>query len=307
MHKQEVPALNVESPAPGIQSPFVLIVSGLSGAGKTVALRSLEDNGYFCIDNLPLTLIEAFLSTINTSSINKVGIGIDIREKEFLQDAYRIFTSLRPNYAIEILFLEAETDIIMRRYKETRRPHPMLSVYPEMDMENAIEKERLLLSIIKDSSDKIIDTTNYTPHQLRLLIASTYGTVETDSSKGGINISVISFGHKYGTPQNPDILFDVRFLPNPYFIPELKPLKGTDSIISDFVLGNEETREFLSHVENFLDFLVPQYIKEGRKYLVIGIGCTGGRHRSPAIAEHLAGHIKKRHGLQPNVIHRDME
>lgn len=307
MKKQEEPALNIKSHCPDFQSPYVLIVSGLSGAGKTVALRALEDTGYFCIDNLPLTLIEAFLSTINIRNINKVGIGIDIREKEFLQDAYRIFTSLKPNYTIEILFLEAETEVIMRRYKETRRPHPMLSVYPEMDMEIAIEKERIFLSVIKDSSDKIIDTTNYTPHQLRSLIASTYGAAEADSSKGSINISLISFGHKFGTPQNPDILFDVRFLPNPYFIPELKPLKGTDAIVSDFVLGNEEAREFLSRVEHLLDFLVPQYIKEGRKYLVIGIGCTGGRHRSPVIAEYLAKHISKIHSLQPNVIHRDME
>jgi len=283
----------------------IVIVSGLSGAGKTVALRALEDIGYFCIDNLPVTLIEPFLSTIKTEkNIEKIGIGVDIREKAFLSDTYNILSSLKGRYRIEILFLEAERDVMLRRYKETRRPHPMLSIRGEMSMEAAVEEERVLLSVIRDASDKIIDTSNYTPHQLRYLITSMYGNVvETQA----INISLISFGYKFGVPQNVDLLFDVRFLPNPYFIPELKPLKGTDSVVYDFVMKNNETKEFLGHITRLIDFLLPHYIGEGRTYLVMGIGCTGGRHRSPAIVEDVSKYIKERHNLKPNVIHRDME
>ena len=286
----------------------VVIVSGLSGAGKTVALRALEDTGYFCIDNLPVTLIEPFLSAIKTEkNIEKVGIGVDIREKAFLSDAYQILSFLKGQYRIEILFLEAEKDVMLRRYKETRRPHPMLSTLGgrgEMNIEDAIDKERALLAVIRDATDKIIDTSNYTPHQLRYLITSTYGNVEESQ---GINISIISFGYKFGVPQNIDLLFDVRFLPNPYFIPELKPLKGTDAVVYDFVVKNDETREFFKHISGLMDFLIPHYIREGRAYLVIGIGCTGGRHRSPAIVEEMSRHIKEKHGIKPNVIHRDME
>lgn len=285
--------------------PHVVIVSGLSGAGKTVALRALEDTGYFCIDNLPVTLIEPFLSTIKTKQdIEKIGIGVDIREKEFLSDAYNILSFLKGQYRIEILFLEAEKDVMLRRYKETRRPHPMLSIRGEMSIESAIEEERIMISVIRDAADKIIDTSNYTPHQLRYLITSMYGNSEETQS---INISLISFGYKFGVPQNADLLFDVRFLPNPYFMPELKPLKGIDDVVYNFVLKNDETRKFLEHMAGLLDFLIPNYIREGRAYLVIGIGCTGGIHRSPAIAVEISRHIEERHGIKPNIIHRDME
>lgn len=283
----------------------VVIVSGLSGAGKTVALRALEDIGYFCIDNLPVTLIEPFLSIIKTEkNIEKIGIGVDIREKAFLSDAYQILSLLKGQYRIEILFLETERDVMLRRYKETRRPHPMLSIRGEMSLENAIEEERKLLSVMREAADKIIDTSNYTPHQLRHLITSTYGNIEEDRS---INISLISFGYKFGVPQNVDLLFDVRFLPNPYFIPELKPLKGTDPVVYDFVMKNNETEEFLGHITHLVDFLLPHCTREGRTYLVMGIGCTGGRHRSPAIVEEISKYIKEKHGIKPNVIHRDME
>ncbi len=283
----------------------VVVVSGLSGAGKTVALRALEDIGYFCIDNLPITLIDPFLSTVkNEEDIKRIGIGVDIREKFFLSDAYHILSALKSRYKIEILFLEAEKDVMVRRYKETRRPHPMLPLNKSMSMEAAIEEERACLSVIRDAADKIIDTSNYTPHQLRHLIISTHGNVVLNQ---GLNITVISFGYKFSAPQDIDLLFDVRFLPNPYFIPELKPLKGTDAAVSDFVLKRDETREFLARMTSLLDFLIPYYKREGRTYLVIGIGCTGGRHRSPAIVEEIANHVKLQHGIAPNIIHRDMD
>lgn len=280
-------------------------MSGLSGAGKTVALRALEDSGYFCIDNLPVALIEPFLSTIRTEEhIKKVGIGVDIREKDFLSNVYQILSSLAHRYTVEILFLEAEKEVMLRRYKETRRPHPMLSLGGEGDIEKAIEEERSILAVIRDAADKIIDTSPFTPHQLRHLMLSTYGD---KTPTQGLTLSFMSFGYKFGVPQNLDLLFDVRFLPNPYFIQELKQFKGTDTVVSDFVLGQDETKEFLRRLYALLDFLIPRYLHEGRTYLMIGVGCTGGRHRSPAIVEEMAGYLRHEHGILPNIIHRDME
>ncbi len=283
----------------------VIIVSGLSGAGKTVALRALEDAGYFCIDNLPITLIEPFLSTIRAGkNIRNIGIGIDIREHLFLSDAYRIISSLKSQYNIRILFLEAEKEVMVRRFKETRRPHPMVPISGEKNIEKAIEEERNLLSVIRDAADIVLDTSNFTPHQLRDRIISKYGTGETGS---GIKVTMISFGFKFGAPYDLDLLFDVRFLPNPYFIAELKQLKGTDRAVADFVLKSDETAEFLSRVGALLDFTLPYYIKEGRSYLTIGIGCTGGRHRSPAIVESLAKGLDSKYKLTVNIVHRDID
>lgn len=300
----------------------VIIVSGLSGSGKTVALRALEDVGYFCIDNLPVKLIKPFLLTMSSSDIKKIGIGIDIREKEFLQDAYSILSDIKRDCNVEILFLEAEKDVIIRRYKETRRPHPMLTMRclptnnlrqrhsetslsgRDMDIEKAMEEERSLLSAIREASDRVIDTSGYTPHQLRHLIMSYY---DNANKSHAIEVSIMSFGYKFGTPLNVDLLFDVRFLPNPYFIPELKPLKGIDNAVRSFVLENDKTKEFLSHLLPLMDFLLPHYIAEGKTYLTIAIGCTGGVHRSPAIADKIAVYIRQRHGLQTDVMHRDME
>ena len=283
----------------------VVIVSGLSGAGKTVALRALEDTGFFCIDNLPVTLIESFLSTIK-SRVNSqnVGIGVDIREKTFLGEAYRIISSLKERYSIEILFLEAEKEVMIRRFKETRRPHPMITSKVAADIEEAIYKEKRELSILRESADKIVDTSNYTPHQLRQLIISSYG--HTDS-KRGLNITLISFGYKFGTPQSADLLFDVRFLPNPFFVTALRQLNGLDKKVAGYVLASPDTWELLTRLNNLLDFLIPRYVKEGRSYLIAGVGCTGGKHRSPAIVQELAKNIKKHHGIEVAIIHRDIE
>ena len=283
----------------------VVIVSGLSGAGKTVALRALEDTGFFCIDNLPVTLIESFLSTIK-SRVNSqnVGIGVDIREKTFLGEAYRIISSLKERYSIEILFLEAEKEVMIRRFKETRRPHPMITSKVAADIEEAIDKEKSQLSILRESADKIVDTSNYTPHQLRQLIISSYG--HTDS-KRGLNITLISFGYKFGTPQSADLLFDVRFLPNPFFVTALRQLNGLDKKVAGYVFASPDTWELLTRLNNLLDFLIPRYVKEGRSYLIAGVGCTGGKHRSPAIVQELAKNIKKHHGIEVAIIHRDIE
>ena len=282
----------------------VVIVSGLSGAGKTVALRALEDIGFFCIDNLPVTLIESFLSTIEScASIRNIGIGVDIRERTFLGDAYRLISSLKERYAIEIIFFEAEREVMIRRFKETRRPHPMITSKSAANIEEAIEEEKRQLTDLRESADKIVDTSNYTPHQLRQFIISAYGSA---GSTQKLNIAFISFGYKFGIPQNADLLFDVRFLPNPFFVQTLRPLNGLDKEVAAYVLSGKETWELLSLLNNLLDFLMPHYIREGRSYLVIGVGCTGGKHRSPVIVQELVKNVQLRHGLEATVIHRDI-
>lgn len=281
----------------------IVIITGLSGAGKTVALRSLEDIGFFCVDNLPLTLLETFLSTIN-SRLGKIAVGVDIREGAYLPDLYALLSVLKDKYKVKILFFEADKEVLIRRYKETRRPHPLVFLKGQISLEEAIREEESLLFTIRDAADKIIDTSNYSPHQLRKYITINYGI---DAAGKGLSILLMSFGFKYGVPENLDLLFDVRFLPNPYFVPELKSLKGTDIEVSEFVLKQAETVEFLVHVTTLLDFLLPKYINEGRSYLVIGLGCTGGRHRSPAIAEEIFKHINRTHNINLEIVHRDIE
>lgn len=283
----------------------VVIVSGLSGAGKTVALRALEDSNFFCIDNLPLPLVEPFLSTITTShSATRIGIGMDIREKQFLSRAYEILSSLKALYPVEIIFLDAEKDVIVRRYKETRRPHPVIARRQELTMEQAIDEERGSLSVIRDLADRVIDTSNYTPHQLRHMILGLYKEGLDDQP---INVSLISFGYKFGVPNILDLLFDVRFLPNPHFIADLRPLRGTDPEVIRFVLAHPDAKALISQINSFVDFVLPRYIAEGKNYLTIGIGCTGGHHRSPVIVGEIAAHIKNTHHLEATVIHRDLD
>lgn len=283
--------------------PIVVIVTGLSGSGKSVALRALEDEGFFCVDNLPVTLIESFASIVTIRSHNKrIGIGIDIREKEFLSAFDSVLRILREKYTTEIIFLEAEKDALIRRFKETRRPHPLVS--EDVRIEDAIDMENGMLLPLRKASDRIIDTSSYTPHQLRHMIASLY---KTSSSQSEMTINLISFGFKFGIPQNIDLLLDVRFIPNPNFVPELKERKGTEKEVRDYVLGKASTREFLERMESLLDFLIPQYREEGKAYLTIGFGCTGGRHRSPAIVDEISKYINQRHGTEPGVIHRDIE
>lgn len=279
--------------------PTIVIITGLSGSGKTIALRALEDKGFFCVDNLPPQLINSF-TEIEREIAKKIAISIDIREKEFLHKIEESLLPLRKKYNIEILFLEAETDVLIRRFKETRRPHPLST--DVISIESAIEMEVRLLKPLRGISDRIIDTSSSTPHQLRHLITTLYTEIAPADT---ISLTLISFGYKFGIPNNVDLLFDVRFLPNPYFMPELKELKGTDIAVKDFVLGIPETKEFIKRFSSLMDFLIPLYIKEGRAYLTLGIGCTGGRHRSPVITEAVAELMKKK-PLHINIIHRDM-
>jgi UPF0042 nucleotide-binding protein len=281
------------------KSPALVIISGLSGSGKTVALRALEDSSFFCVDNLPIALIDSFISMqSHERDIKKIGISIDIREKGFLSEITNVLSNLKKNYQTEIIFLEAENDVLLRRYKETRRPHPLGG-----NLEKAISIEKKRLSGLRENADRIIDTSSFTPHQLRQFMLSLYRTQKTNNMMA---LVLISFGFKYGIPQNADLLFDVRFLPNPNFIPALKPLKGTDKRVAQYIFKKQETKEFMVKIKDLINFLVPLYIREGKSYLTIGIGCTGGNHRSPAIVENLRNYLYKYH-VDLMVVHRDMK
>lgn len=274
------------------------ILTGLSGSGKTVALNAFEDSGFFCVDNLPTTLIGQFIDLCNnTPAIKKIAIGVDIRERKFLSDFSNVVSNLKKAHKIEIIFLEAKDDVLIRRFKETRRPHPL----GEGDIKKALRKEAKLLTDIRQIADRVIDTSSLTPHQLRRIITKTYSRRRHER----MNITLISFGYKYGIPLETDLLFDVRFLPNPNFIEELKRFSGTSSKIKNFLLSRKDTELFLQKLYPLLEHLIPLYMQEGRSYLTIGIGCTGGRHRSPAIVEEVRRFLK-RGMFDVSVVHRDL-
>jgi len=280
----------------------LVIVSGLSGSGKTNALKCFEDLGFFCVDNLPPPLLPVFadLCTQSSAGITKVAVGIDIRERDFLRDFLTISERLKgEGYQYELIFFEANDEVLVRRFSETRRPHPLAKNTPILE---GIQKEREQLAELKKRSDRIIDTSAFTLQQLKDVIAQYYldqGEVRRPS------ISVVSFGYKYGVPYETDLLFDVRFLQNPNFVYELKPLSGEDSAVQEYVFRRPEADRFIELVKSFLSFLIPFYEKEGRPYLTIAIGCTGGRHRSVAIARRLYDDLKAAH-YQTVLRHRDV-
>lgn len=280
----------------------LVIVSGLSGSGKTNALKCFEDLGFFCVDNLPPPLLPVFadLCIQSSAGITKVAVGIDIRERDFLRDFLAISERLKgEGYQYELIFFEADDEVLVRRFSETRRPHPLAKNTPILE---GIQKEREQLAELKKRSDRIIDTSNFTIQQLKDVIAQYYldqGEIRKPS------ISVISFGYKYGIPYETDLLFDVRFLQNPNFVSELKPLSGEDPAVQDYVFRKPEADRFIELVKSFLSFLVPFYEKEGRPYLTLAIGCTGGRHRSVAIARRLHDDLKAAH-YQVVLRHRDV-
>jgi UPF0042 nucleotide-binding protein len=282
-----------------VVKPLIVIVTGLSGSGKTVALRALEDTGFFCVDNLPPQLIDSFASTImEKTDRTRFAIGIDVREKDLIPVVDETLASLRRKYAIDIIFLESDREALIRRYKETRRPHP-LSGPGGPGIEEAIAQEAELLGALRAEADRIIDTSSFTPHQLRHLMASVYGGRENVMS-----VTLMSFGYKYGIPLNADLLFDIRFIPNPHFVPELRELTGLDPEVTKFVLESPQAGDFVARLLDFLGYLIPLYQKEGKAYLTIGVGCTGGRHRSPAIVDKIAPLIGK--SVRVDVVHRDL-
>jgi len=281
-------------------NPKGVIVTGLSGAGKTVALRAFEDCGYFCTDNLPSVLIDEFLKLSSSSGISSFAIGIDIREKGFLSDINESILPLKNSYALEIVFLEADMPTLIRRFKETKRPHPLLSS-DSSDLQSSLEKEAIILKPLRDLSERIIDTSTLTPYQLRDRI----GALFCSKDRSGLNILLTSFGYKYGIPAQADIIFDVRFLPNPYYVPELKDLDGKQQEIKDFVLSDENAPLFMKKIKDLMTFLIPLYIKEGKSYLNVCFGCTGGKHRSVAVVEALNGYFSE-FPTHIELIHRDL-
>ena len=295
--RKKTAAAKTLSPEKGRQGPHVLIVSGLSGSGKTVALRAVEDAGFYCVDNIPVSLINSLIDKISRQSGSMpIAIGIDIREKEFLGDIKAAIALLRKKFFLQILYLNAEPEVLVRRFKETRRPHPLGG-----SLEEAIMVEKKALSRLETDADRVIDTSALTPHELRKLVTSLYAP---KAGHKDLAVSIISFGFKYGIPQNIDLLFDVRFLPNPHFVPGLRDLTGRDKKVADFVFSHPATKQFMKKVEDLLGFLIPHYIREGKSYLSIAFGCTGGRHRSPAIAEEIARFMTKKN-LDRHIIHRD--
>ena len=280
----------------------VVFITGLSGSGKSNAIKCFEDLGFFCVDNLPTALLPKFteLCAQSGNEINRVAIGIDVRERGFFKNFLEILDELKKeNYAIEILFLEASDEALVRRFSETRRPHPLAKNGSVID---GIRLEREMLSELRKRADKIIDTTNYSVHQLKEILNKYY--LESEGRK--LTISFISFGYKFGIPYDVDLIFDVRFMQNPNFVKELKLLKGSDKRVIDYILKFQEAKAFLEKLYEFLKFLIPMYEKEGKSYLTIGIGCTGGRHRSVAVSEILKGYLEKE-GYSLNIKHRDNE
>lgn len=281
-----------------------VIVTGLSGAGKTQAIRNLEDLGYFCVDNLPPTLIPKFAEACyNTDGrIDKIALVIDIRGGKFFDDLFVSLKHLKETgYKYEILFLDASDEVLIKRFKESRRKHPLA---PDGRLLNGILMERNRLREVKDRADNIIDTSKLATRELREEITKIYseeGQVETQ-----LIITVLSFGFKYGIPVDSDLAFDVRFLPNPYYIPELKKYSGNDKPVSDYVMSFKETQDFIDKLEDMLQFLIPNYLKEGKRQLIVSIGCTGGRHRSVTIANAIYNKLKDS-GHKVNIDHRDIE
>ncbi|MEA1971245.1 MAG: RNase adapter RapZ [Thermodesulfobacteriota bacterium] len=281
----------------------IVIVTGLSGSGKSTALRALEDIGFFCVDNLPIMLLPKFLDmqTGTSSEVSKIALVMDLREKHFLENHINVLSRLKKKkYNIEILFLDTNDDFLLRRFSETRRLHPLSEGKTILE---SIKLERDKLQELKEMAGNVIDTSNYSVHQLkehvqRLCLAP--------GKARKLLINLISFGYRFGLPPDADIVMDVRFLPNPYFVSNLKEHNGNEKAVEEYVMQWDDTEQFLSNLFKMMTFLTPLYEKEGKSYLNIAIGCTGGRHRSVVILNQLAGYFSDRN-YTTNVSHRDID
>lgn len=265
----------------------LVVLSGASGSGKSTAIKVLEDLGFFCVDNLPVTLLPKFLELLAQSGeISKVATVVDVREREFLKEFPAIFSTVKEaGYKVELIYLDASDDALVRRFSETRRRHPLAATESPLE---GIVSERALLKELKARADKVLDTTDFNVHQLKRVLRDYFsGPV----SREKMVINLVSFGYRYGIPTDADIVMDVRFLPNPYFVDALKGLDGTDESVREFVVSSAGTGEFIERFKDFLNYLIPLYCKEGKSYLTIAIGCTGGKHRSVVISDLIADEI----------------
>jgi RNase adapter protein RapZ len=283
---------------PGLK---LVVITGLSGAGKSHALKCFEDVGYFCVDNLPPALLPTFVELCHQQGgeIKNVALGIDIRERVFFADLTSILQRIKDlGHSVELLFLEARDAVLVRRFSESRRPHPLL---PELPVLEGVRFEKERLSEIRSHADRIIDTSNLSVHELRDLLSRHFSHEQSRR----LTISLITFGYKFGVPYDIDLLFDVRFLRNPYFVPDLKPLTGEDPRVRSYVLEDPDAKGFLDRLEAFFTFLIPLFERERRSYLNVGIGCTGGRHRSVVIAKRLQESFASA-GYHVTLSHRDL-
>jgi len=275
----------------------IIIVTGVSGAGKSTALRALEDANFFCVDNLPLPLMNRFVELLSDAGeTEQAAVGVDAREGEFLASSREVFAALRKEgHQLEVLFLDADDDVLVRRFSETRRRHPLSGD----DLREGIAREREILRPLREEASAYVDTANLNVHQLKGVIHERYRR-----SADVLAITLLSFGFKHGLPAEADIVLDVRFLPNPYFVEALSASTGEEANVREFVLGNDDAREFLDKSQTLLEFVLPRAEREGKAYLTVAVGCTGGRHRSVAVVQELAKRLPRRHPL--TVRHRDL-
>ena len=290
----------VESDAVPLQ---FMMVSGTSGSGKTQALKCLEDLGFFCVDNLPPALFQKFteLCAQPGKDVKKVALGIDIRERVFFDDLLSNLEALQDNGCqVELLFLEAQDDILVRRFSESRRPHPLL---PQRPVIEGIHLERERLQGLRNRAHRVLDTSEFSVHDLKAWMIKHYREQEDEQA---LKISLLSFGYKFGIPVDVDLVFDVRFLRNPHFVPDLQPLTGEHDEIQQFVLNNQEGKDFLEHLRKLFAFLLPLFEREQRSYLTIAFGCTGGRHRSVAMSLQMRG-VLKALGYDVTLRHREIQ
>ena len=277
----------------------LVIITGMSGSGKASVLKAFEDLGYYCVDNLPVGLIPQFAELVGQSSeIHNTALVVDVREGEQLQNLPQIVRSVKRMLPTKMVFLEAEDGILLRRFSETRRPHPLGINVP---VRASLAAERKRLRPIRAMADLVIDTSRFNVHELRSYITERFQKRESDKN---ILVSCVSFGFKQGVPEDADLVFDVRFLPNPYFVPEFRPLTGRNPKVAKYIRSFPQTREFIRRISQLLVFLLPHYVREGKSYLTISFGCTGGQHRSVMIAEEV-GKLLRTAGYQVKVVHRD--
>ena len=282
-----------------------VVVTGMSGGGKSTALKMLEDAGFYCVDNLPVSLVEMFVEMVSLpgTEASKVALGLDVRSSQSFQEAEVMLDKLKKNgFVYEVLFLDAGERVLLKRYKETRRRHPLTLSGERIEV--GIQREREILRGIREKADYVIDTSNLLTRELKEELEGIFIRNEEYNS---LMVNIVSFGFKYGIPADADLVFDVRFLPNPFYVEELKHHTGNEKEVQDFVMGYPESHEFLDKLTDMLKFLIPNYIKEGKYQLVIGIGCTGGKHRSVTLANMLYEHLKDKGSYGLKISHRDIE
>ena len=291
-------------PRRGADTHRIVLVTGLSGAGKSTATKALEDLGFFCIDNLPVMLLPKLLELVShgaSDEVQRIAIVVDAREGRFLDSTSAALDEVRrEGHQLEVLFLDCADDALIRRFSETRRRHPLSA---DGSVQEGIAAERRMLAQLRGLADHIVDTTRMNVHELRDTVTAKFGGPGHDDK---LNVTLLSFGFRNGIPPASDLVFDVRFLPNPYFVEGLKPHPGNDPRVSQWVLERAQTQEFLARLEALLLFLIPQYRAEGKSYLTVSIGCTGGRHRSVALAEELGRRLTEKHRANVKVTHRDV-